>query len=251
MCVSRLRIHSCARQPRDLTAFTLALLVFQGMEDSYSFGSTPVREDTSPLASVGLLASVGSAVVPKSYGGDAHSFFKANLRPAPGEAAHHGTGSTAVASKAAQGLLKEADEAGERAWAERRRFARDEHAAAAAERQAAVLKKLALGVGEAKLAAAQADERVRASKAAFRAGLASENRQLAMLSAPIHHAAPKNAAAVGGRGRKPSRAEVTVGRKVIVAAPQDATVHGMSSAPAKRKSWGCSLDILGINPSCD
>lgn len=248
MCVSRLRIHSCARQPRDLTAFTLALLVFQGMEDSYSFGSTPVREDTSPLASVGLLASVGSAVVPKSYGGDAHSFFKANLRPAPGEAAHHGTGSTAVASKAAQGLLKEADEAGERAWAERRRFARDEHAAAAAERQAAVLKKLALGVGEAKLAAAQADERVRASKAAFRAGLASENRQLAMLSDPIHHAAPKNAAAVGGRGRKPSRAEVS---QVIVAAPQDATVHGMSSAPAKRKSWGCSLDILGINPSCD
>jgi hypothetical protein len=221
------------------------------MEDSYSFGSTPVREDTSPLASVGLLASVGSAVVPKGYGGDAHSFFKANLRPVPGGAVHHGTASAAGASKAAQGLLKEADEAGKRAWAARRRFARDERAAAGAERQAAEVRKLALGVGEAKLAAARADERVKASEAAFRAGLASENRQLAMLSAPIHHAAAKTAPAVGERGSKPSRAEVPVGRKMVVAAPQVATLHDKSDAPGKRKSWACSLDILGINPSCD
>ncbi len=65
-----------------------------GMEDSYSFGSTPVREDNSPLATVGLLASVPSRLFPgRVFGrGDAHSYFKNAVMPFMGDAkrpVHH------------------------------------------------------------------------------------------------------------------------------------------------------------------
>lgn len=205
-----------------------------------------MRENTSPLASVGLLASVGSAVVPAITEGDAHSFFRANLGPVTGPAVHSES-SMSMASKAAQGLLKEADEAGKQAWVVRRRFAREEHAAAAAERQAAEVRKLALGVGEAKLTAARAEERVRAATDAFRAGLASEKKRLAMLSTPVQVAS--KAAAAGGRGKGPARTAVPVGRKVV-STPKAAKLHEKGGAAAKGKSWACKLDILGINPSC-
>lgn len=103
----------------------------KGMEDSYSLGSSPVREDTSPLANVGLLASVGSAVVPKGTG-NAHSFFEAHLRLLAGRPRSDANQALGAARK----MVDEADRASARAKEMRDDFAKKERAAEAAERQA-------------------------------------------------------------------------------------------------------------------
>mmetsp|Transcript_40978 Transcript_40978/g.98991 ORF Transcript_40978/g.98991 Transcript_40978/m.98991 type:complete len:403 (-) Transcript_40978:34-1242(-) len=148
------------------------------MEDSYSFGSTPVREDNSPLAYVGMLdlAQKGSDVVPHRSGvaagtpEGAHSFFRQHVAPLVGDNAR-GAG-------AATGLVREADEAKRKAEQAARRFAKKEEEAEKAEADAARVRRLAEGVGSARLDEEVSERRERAAMRAFKQGLGADMKRL-------------------------------------------------------------------------